>query len=89
MKTRRSKSEIIMPILEAAMTGDTKAQIKFKANLSTEQAEAYLILLIGQKLLREHGRYIYKTTEAGIKLLGKIRELNELVAPIKPLIRNR
>lgn len=78
MKTR-SRTEIIKLILEAVMTGATRTKIMFKASLSSEQAEGYLIFLREQELISEQGKRFYKVTEKGIRFLNKTSELNELL----------
>lgn len=71
---RRSRIDIIIDVLEVAVTGVNKTAVVYKTNLNFKLAEKYLGLLQKQGLV-ENTVNKYKTTEKGKIFLEKAKEL--------------
>ena len=70
--------DIVGLILEAAMTGATKAKIMDWAYLSILQTKDYLFVLLENGLLcYGKGTGIYKTTEKGLRMLKNYSLINK------------
>ncbi len=66
----RSRTDIIVSMLEAARHGVTKTKIMYSSYLSSYQLRTYLELLISNGLLAyDSTKERYKTTEKGLRLL--------------------
>ena len=77
---KRSRTEIVAMILEAANGGATKTKIMYKAFLSYAQLREYLSVLIENNLLEYlEGSQTYKTTEKGLNFLKMHNEIGELL----------
>jgi predicted transcriptional regulator len=79
----RSRSEIIVAIMEAANGGGaTKTMIMYKAVLSYDRMKEYLSSLAEDGLIEyEQGRMTYRTTAKGMRLLQLYNNVNEMVQP--------
>lgn len=78
----RSRTDIIVSILEAARLGQTKTKIMYSSFLSSHQLRTYLELVISHGLLDYHsakGRY--RTTERGLRLLDLYNNVSRLELP--------
>ena len=66
----RSRTDIIVSMLEAARHGVTKTKIMYSSYLSSYQLRTYLELLISNGLLAyDSTKERYRTTEKGLRLL--------------------
>ena len=66
----RSRTDIIVSMLEAARHGVTKTKIMYSSYLSSYQLRTYLELLISNGLLAyDSTKERYKTTEKGLRVL--------------------
>ena len=70
---RRSRYDIFSAVLDVCMKPQTVSTIMMKCSLSWSQTR-YLTALNHHGLLEKTGTY-YKTTEKGLKYLGKFREV--------------
>jgi predicted transcriptional regulator len=71
---RRSRIDIIIDVLEAAIKGINKTSVVYKSNLNFRLAEKYLELLQNHGMVENRGdKYI--TTEKGNIFLKKAKEL--------------
>lgn len=71
-KHRRTRTDVIVDILTAAIEGELKTHIMYQANLSYTQIRRYLPLLQEMGLLeagREGNWEIYTTTRKGIQFI--------------------
>ena len=77
----RSRTEIVVMILDAANKGGTtKTKIMYFAFLSYNQLKEYLSILIENNLIEYlDGANKYKTTEKGLFFLKMHNELEELL----------
>ncbi len=78
---KRSRFEIMVDILSSAKEGANKTKIVYEGMLNFKQAGEYLNFLIGVELLTtylESNKTIYRTTDKGIEMLEKYKELIEL-----------
>jgi len=81
---KRHLIDIYADILEISRNGALKTHIVGKANLNFSIVDRYLSKLIDMGLIEVDllpftCRYIYKTTERGIKFLEKYHELLEML----------
>jgi predicted transcriptional regulator len=66
----RSRTDIIVSMLEAARDGGTKTKIMYSSYLSSHQLRTYLELVISNGLLAyDSTKERYRTTEKGLRLL--------------------
>lgn len=75
---RRTRNDIIVDILSTSVKGANKSKIVWKVNLNFKKAAEYINYLVELELLvEEHNgrKKIYRTTEKGMNLLEKFREL--------------
>lgn len=84
----RSRTDIIVSMLEAAKHGVTKTKIMYSSYLSSYQLRTYLERVISNGLLAyDSAKEQYRTTEKGLRLLelhGSIDKL-ELALPLHGL----
>ena len=83
----RDRLFIMAEVLDIAKEGALKTYIMYNANLSFAQLNQYLSLLIDiacLKVVKEHGRTIYKTTEKGLVYLNSYREIGGLLGKGHP-----
>jgi predicted transcriptional regulator len=73
----RSKTEIVVSMLEAARNGGTKTKIMYSSFLSSHQLRSYLELIISTNLLAyDSTKKIYKTTARGLRLLDLCKSMS-------------
>lgn len=66
----RSKTDIIVSMLEAARNGGRKSKIMYWSYLTSHQLRTYLEIVIGNGLLEyDSTKERYSTTERGLRLL--------------------
>jgi predicted transcriptional regulator len=76
----RSRTDIIVSMLEAARHGATKTKIMYSSYLSSCQLRAYLELVIKNSLLAyDSTRHRYSTTDKGLRIL----ELYDAIGKLK------
>jgi predicted transcriptional regulator len=81
-RLKRSRFDIINDILNIAKIEKTKTPILYGANLSFNQLQEYLVLLVDLNLLslnENDGKSCYKTTDKGSNFLEKYREIQNLL----------
>jgi predicted transcriptional regulator len=90
----RSRTEIIVSILEAARFGDTKTKIMYSSFLSSHPLRTYLEVVISNGLLAyDSTKGRYRTTEKGLRLLdlydnvGRLELPRELQTTLQPKSR--
>ncbi|MDG6223289.1 MAG: winged helix-turn-helix domain-containing protein [Candidatus Bathyarchaeota archaeon] len=79
---KRNRFEIVKDILILTKEKNLKTPILSGANLSYNQLENYLDLLINRDLLKSYefeGKKFYKTTEKGFNFLKVYQDLNPLL----------
>jgi len=75
-RKHRSRSDIIIDILNAATEGTLKTKIMYTAYLSFDQLNEYLELVIDRGLLEYNSeKKLYKTTSKGQDFLVKSKKL--------------
>ncbi len=75
----RSRTDIIVSILESATHGATKTKIMYSSYLSSHQLRAYLDLVISSHLLAyDVIKQRYSTTEKGLRLLELYNGIGKL-----------
>ena len=80
----RSRSEIVIQILEVANESDsdgaTKTEIMYKVFLSYVQLKEYLVVLIDSDLLHYVGEtHTFKITEKGLRFLEAYNEIDPVL----------
>lgn len=78
MNKKRSSEHIMSRILEVCATGASKTQIVYQSNLNFTTVNPYLDILIKRGLIESKPgtRIIYTTTEKGIKIMKRFKELH-------------
>lgn len=75
----RSRTEIIVSMLEAARHGGTKTKIMYSSYLSSHQLRTYLELVISSGLLQyDSMKDHYRTTQRGLRLLELYSSIGSL-----------
>ena len=75
----RSKTDIIVSMLEAAIHGATKTKIMYSSYLSSHPLRAYLELVIRNGLLAyDSTKQRYSTTERGLRLLELYNSIGKM-----------
>ena len=75
----RSRTDIIVRMLESARDGGTKTKIMYSSYLSSNQLRTYLELVISNGLLAyDSTKKLYRTTEKGSRLLQLYDSIGEL-----------
>jgi len=75
----RSRTDIIVSMLEAARHGGTKTKIMYSSYLSSHQLRAYLELVIRNGLLAyDSTKQRYRTTDKGLRLLELYDNIGKL-----------
>ena len=78
----RSRTDIIVNILEAARLGETKTKIMYSSSLSSHQLRIYLELVTSNGLLAyDSTKGRYRTTERGLSLLDLYGNVGMLELP--------
>lgn len=74
-RRNRNRMEIAADILKVAVPGAKKTHIMYGANLSFDQLEKYLKLLLRRRLLEnEADQGMYKTSKTGLAYLKDFEE---------------
>lgn len=82
----RSKTDIIVSMLEAARNGGTKTKIMYSSFLSYRQLRSYLELVISNDLLAyDSTKELYKTTEKGLGLLDLYKSMGTLEIALRTI----
>jgi predicted transcriptional regulator len=75
----RSRTDIIVTMLEAATSGATKTKIMYSSYLSSHTLRVYLDLVISNGLLTyDSTKQRYSTTEKGLRLLELYNSIGKL-----------
>lgn len=75
----RSRTDIIVSLLEAATNGATKTKIMYSSYLSSHPLRAYLELVIRNGLLAyDSTKQRYSTTERGLRLLELYNSIGKM-----------
>ena len=75
----RTRTDIIVSMLEAAIHGATKTKIMYSSYLSSDPLKAYLELVIRNGLLAyDATKQRYRTTERGLRLLELYNSIGKL-----------
>jgi predicted transcriptional regulator len=78
----RSRTDIIVSILEAARLGETKTKIMHSSFLSSHPLRTYLEIVISNGLLAyDSTKGRYRTTEKGLRLLDLYNNVGRLELP--------
>ncbi len=78
----RSRTDIIISMLQAARLGETKTKIMYSSLLSSHQLRTYLELVISNGLLAyDSTKGQYRTTERGLRLLDLYDNVDRLEIP--------
>ncbi|MEP0824281.1 MAG: hypothetical protein HRF40_02230 [Nitrososphaera sp.] len=78
----RSRTEIVVAILEAADGGATKTRIMYSAYLSYAQLKEYLSILLENELVEyDMSDLKYKTTQKGRRFIKIYNEMGGIVSP--------
>jgi len=82
--TRRSRTEVVVDILNEALDGANKTRIMYRANLNFLRFNRYLSEMLENGLLKKdndgNGRILYKATEDGKALLETLRKAQEFMS---------
>ena len=82
--TRRSRTEVVVDILNEALDGANKTRIMYRANLNFLRFNRYLSEMLENGLLKKandgNGRVLYKATEDGKALLETLRKAQEFMS---------
>jgi predicted transcriptional regulator len=78
MPRKRSRLETINTILELARTGILKTHIMYRANLSHQQLNKYVNLLLKHQLLTRQQRH-YVTTTRGRAFINAFHEIQAIM----------
>ena len=78
----RSRTDIIVSMLQAARLGETKTRIMYSSLLSSHQLRTYLELVISNGLLAyDSTKGQYRTTARGLRLLDLYDNVDRLELP--------
>jgi predicted transcriptional regulator len=81
--TRRTRVEILIELLSAAVEGASKTRIMYRANLNFKRCDCYIKELLGSGLLEKRdvsGSVTYVATERGKELLEILRKTRQFLA---------
>ena len=82
---RRNFFEVITDILVEARYGANKTRIMQRANLNYHRFNRYFSELLSCDVIRKEedvdGRFLYKTTEKGMRLINIINRAEEILTP--------
>jgi predicted transcriptional regulator len=86
----RSRTDIIVTMLEAATSGATKTKIMYSSYLSSHTLRVYLDLVISNGLLAyDSTKQRYSTTEKGLRLLELYNSIGKLELAPSTLIASQ
>lgn len=77
---RRGTFAILANVLTASIHGVNKTTLVYRTNLNFKTIKKYLVFLLDNEFLAVHhveGKDVYKTTEKGLLLLQKLREVKK------------
>jgi len=81
--TRRSRTEVVVDILNEALDGANKTRIMYRANLNFLRFNRYLSEMLENGLLTGEndggGRVVYRVTEDGKALLKTLHKAQEFM----------
>jgi predicted transcriptional regulator len=82
---RRSRTEVIVSLLEEALSGANKTRLMYHCNLNFMRFNSYLKELLDAGLIEcidtnPEGIVLYKTTEKGRELLRVLRKASEFLS---------
>ena len=79
MGRRRGEVQILMDILNTSLNGVKVTHLMYRANLSYSTLRKYLFAALDKGLIsnvrNSDGSVVYRTTEKGRLLLGKLKEV--------------
>ena len=82
----RSRTNIVVAILDTAMGGSSKTKIMYDAYVSYAQLKEYLSILIAKGLLEPiEEENLYKTTKKGMKFTRLCHYAGGLIGPLQEL----
>jgi predicted transcriptional regulator len=84
-RRRRSRSSVIVDILNEALTGVNKTRIMYRCNLNCQRFNRYLVELLQGGLIKcssiyPDGMIVYRTTERGRELLKVLQRASEFLS---------
>jgi len=81
MGRRRGEVQILMDILNISLNGVKATHLMYRANLSYSTLRKYLFTALDKGLIsnvrNSDGSVVYRTTEKGKLLLGKLKEVKD------------
>jgi predicted transcriptional regulator len=79
LRERRSKDKIILEVLCICADGENITRIVYRANTNFTTIRAYLDLLIKNGLVEpsEGSPTLYRTTQKGMQMKGRLKMLHE------------
>jgi predicted transcriptional regulator len=81
MGHRRGEVQILMDILNISLNGVKATHLMYRANLSYSTLRKYLFTALDKGLVsnvrNSDGSVVYRTTEKGKLLLGKLKEVKD------------
>jgi predicted transcriptional regulator len=81
MGHRRGEVQILMDILNISLNGVKATHLMYRANLSYSTLRKYLFTALDKGLIsnvrNSDGSVVYRTTEKGKLLLGKLKEVKD------------
>jgi predicted transcriptional regulator len=79
---KRSKSDIMLEVLNVCRNGASKTRIVYKANLNFNTATPYIELLSEKGLVNisEGPRILYETTPQGLEVIKTLRQLGTFLS---------
>jgi predicted transcriptional regulator len=79
---KRSKSDIMLEVLNVCRKGASKTRIVYRANLNFNTATPYIDLLSEKGLLsiREGPGTLYETTPQGLEAINTLRQLRNFLS---------
>lgn len=85
LRHRRSRTEVIISLLEEALGGANKTRLMYHCNLNFMRFNSYLKELLDAGLIEcintnPEGIVVYKTTEKGRELLKVLRKAGEFLS---------
>jgi predicted transcriptional regulator len=84
-RRRRSRTEVIVNLLNEALSGANKTRLMYQCNLNFMRFNCYLQELLDAGLIEcinmnPEGIVVYKTTEKGRELLKVLRKASEFLS---------
>jgi predicted transcriptional regulator len=79
---KRSKSDIMLEVLNVCRNGASKTRIVYRANLNFNTATPYIDLLSEKGLLsiKEGSGTLYETTPQGMEAIKTLRQLSNFLS---------